>query len=63
MKIVKPAILASGMVGIPPVTGDLFTDARLYTAKLCSTCHGLDASSPFQPSYPKLAGQSSAYCP
>ncbi|MCG8429011.1 MAG: c-type cytochrome [Chromatiales bacterium] len=37
-------------------------DQALYTAKLCGTCHGMDADTPIQPSYPKLAGQNSAYC-
>ena len=35
--------------------------AALYTSKLCNTCHGPDAKTPLQPTYPKLAGQNAEY--
>ena len=35
--------------------------AALYKAKLCNTCHGVDAKTPLLPTYPKLAGQSADY--
>lgn len=33
----------------------------LFAQKTCLACHGKDAKTPIMPSYPKLAGQNSAY--
>ncbi len=62
MKVIKTAIVAAGMAGILLGATNASADAALYTAKLCNTCHGADANTPIQPTYPKLAGQNSAYC-
>ena len=35
--------------------------AQLYKTKTCLTCHGKDGKTPIMKSYPKLAGQNSAY--
>lgn len=37
------------------------TGADLYTSKTCNACHGADAKTPIQPTYPKLAGQNKEY--
>ncbi len=34
---------------------------QLYQLKGCNACHGLDAKTPTQPLYPKLAGQNQEY--
>ncbi|GEM_PF-3696228 len=34
---------------------------QLYQLKGCNACHGIDAKSPSQPLYPKLAGQNQEY--
>ena len=34
---------------------------QLYQLKGCNACHGLDAKTPSQPLYPKLAGQNQEY--
>jgi cytochrome c553 len=34
---------------------------KLYQLKGCNACHGLDAETPSQPLYPKLAGQNEQY--
>ena len=62
MKVIKTAVVAAGMAGILMGATNTFADAALYTSKLCATCHGADANTPIQPTYPKLAGQNSAYC-
>lgn len=63
MKMIKTGILAAGIAGLLMGVTQVSADgAALYTAKLCQTCHGADAKTPIQPSYPKLAGQNSAYC-
>ncbi len=35
--------------------------AELYKSKTCVACHGKDANTPLQPTYPKLAGLNPAY--
>lgn len=35
--------------------------AALFKSKGCTTCHGADAKTTLQPSYPKLAGQNADY--
>jgi cytochrome c len=62
MKVIKTAVVAAGMAGILLGATNASADAALYTAKLCNTCHGADGNTPIQPTYPKLAGQNSAYC-
>ncbi len=62
MKLIRNVIVAVGMTGLLLNATSASADAALYAAKLCATCHGADANSPIQPVYPKLAGQSSAYC-
>jgi cytochrome c len=62
MKTIKTTLLIAGMVGILSGVSAAHADAALYTGKLCQTCHGLDAKTPIQPMYPKLAGQNSEYC-
>lgn len=34
---------------------------KLFTAKLCASCHGADADKPLQPGYAKLKGQNPQY--
>lgn len=62
MKMIKTAMMAAGVAGMLMGVTAASADAGLYTSKLCMTCHGADANSPIQPTYPKLAGQNSAYC-
>lgn len=62
MKMIKTIVLSAGVAGMLMGAGAASADAALYTAKLCQTCHGADANSPIQPTYPKLGGQNSAYC-
>jgi len=62
IKTIKTVLVVAGMVGILTGVSGAYADAVLYTGKLCSTCHGLNANAPIQPTYPKLAGQNSAYC-
>ena len=62
MKSIKAGLVIAGMVGTLTGVSGVYADAALYTGKLCNTCHGLDAKTPIQPMYPKLAGQNSAYC-
>ena len=62
MKMIKTAVMAAAAAGMLMGATGASADAALYTAKLCQTCHGADAKSPIQPTYPKLAGQNSAYC-
>ena len=61
MKMIKTAV-AAGVVGMLMGAATASADQALYNAKLCGTCHGADAQSPIQPTYPKLAGQNSLYC-
>ena len=35
--------------------------AALFKTKTCTACHGKDGNTPVMPSYPKIAGQNSAY--
>jgi len=62
MKMIKTVVLSAGVAGMLMGATAASADAALYTAKLCMTCHGADAKSPIQPTYPKLAGQNSPYC-
>jgi cytochrome c len=63
MKMIKTAILAAGVAGLlTGVTNAAADGAALFTQKLCMTCHGPDAKTPIQPTYPKLAGQNGPYC-
>ena len=63
MKMIKSAVMAVAAAGmLMGAAGASADGAALYTAKLCQTCHGADANTPIQPTYPKLAGQNSAYC-
>jgi cytochrome c len=63
MKMIKTVIAAAGVAGLLMGATNASADgAALYTQKLCMTCHGADANTPIQPTYPKLAGQNSAYC-
>jgi cytochrome c len=62
MKLIKTAVMAAAAAGMMMGAAGASADAALYTAKLCMTCHGADAKTPIQPTYPKLAGQNSAYC-
>ena len=64
MKKFETLLVAAGVAGmLIGATAAVAADgAALYTQKLCTTCHGPDAKSPIQPTYPRLAGQNSAYC-
>ena len=62
MKLIRTAVVAAGMAGMLMGAAGVSADAALYTAKLCGTCHGADANTPIQPTYPKLGGQNSLYC-
>ncbi|MEI6415849.1 MAG: c-type cytochrome [Pseudomonadota bacterium] len=59
----KALILAAGVMGLAcgVVQTAAADGAALYTAKLCTTCHGADGKAPIMPSYPKLAGQNADY--
>ncbi|HBH35145.1 MAG TPA: cytochrome C [Gammaproteobacteria bacterium] len=35
--------------------------ATLFQTKACLSCHGVDARTPIQPLYPKIAGQNADY--
>jgi cytochrome c len=63
MKKITTLAVAAGVAGMLMGATAIAADgAALYTQKLCNTCHGPDANTPIQPTYPKLAGQNSAYC-
>jgi cytochrome c len=63
MKTITTLVAAAGVAGMLMGASAVAADgAALYTAKLCNTCHGPDANTPIQPTYPKLAAQNSPYC-
>lgn len=60
--IVKTALL--GLVMSAAVTGQSVFAAdgeKLYTDKLCVTCHGAEGKEPIMNLYPKVNGQSKEY--
>ena len=55
-------IAAASLMALGVTSAAVAADgAELYKAKACGTCHGVDAKTPLQPMYPKLAGQSALY--
>ncbi len=54
--ITASILLAAIPSGVMAADGE-----ALYKTKTCIACHGADAQTPIMPTYPKLAGQSSAY--
>jgi len=60
--LIKPlligAISAAVMMPVSAVAAD---GASLYKTKTCTACHGGDGKTPVMPTYPKIAGQNSAY--
>ncbi|HPQ97482.1 MAG TPA: c-type cytochrome, partial [Thiolinea sp.] len=54
------AILTLSWVGLAQAD-DIEDGARLYTEKLCLTCHGEQGEKPIMPVYPKLGGQNADY--
>ena len=62
MKATKKAALAVGISALLVTGGAAALDgAALYKTKTCFACHGKDANTPVMPTYPKIAGQNSAY--
>lgn len=59
LKTLAIGVAMTGSLFIGPVA--MADGAALYTAKLCQTCHGVDAKTPLIPQYPKLVGQSEIY--
>jgi cytochrome c len=55
--LVAGAVMAVGMMS----SAVALDGAALYKEKNCFTCHGMDAKTPIQPTYPKLAGQNAEY--
>lgn len=59
-KMVLAALIGSGSLLVNG-TALALDGATLYKTKTCVACHGAEAKAPVLPSYPKLAGQNSAY--
>jgi len=63
MTMIKTAIVAASVAGLLMGAANVSADgAALFTAKMCSTCHGAGGKAPIMPTYPKLAGQNDGYC-
>nr|VFJ94526.1 MAG: Cytochrome c553 [Candidatus Kentron sp. LFY]VFJ95869.1 MAG: Cytochrome c553 [Candidatus Kentron sp. LFY]VFK14729.1 MAG: Cytochrome c553 [Candidatus Kentron sp. LFY] len=56
MTLAACAVLTAGTSGVAMADG-----AKLYTDKLCHTCHGADGKTTIMPEYPKIAGQNEKY--
>lgn len=60
--IVKTAILGLVMSAAVSSQSVFAADGeKLYTEKLCMTCHGTEGKEPIMPLYPKVNGQSKEY--
>ncbi|GAB4290726.1 MAG: cytochrome c [Thiohalomonadaceae bacterium] len=59
-KFVLAVLMGSGSLLVNG-TALALDGATLYKTKTCVACHGAEAKAPVLPSYPKLAGQNSAY--
>lgn len=59
-KLALAVIVSSGSL-LASGTALALDGAALYKSKTCVACHGAEAKAPVLPSYPKLAGQNSAY--
>ena len=58
----KSVITAAALLVVAsPITAMAADGATLYKTKTCTACHGKDAKTPIMPTYPKIAGQNSAY--
>lgn len=55
------AWVMTGLSGISYAAGDAEAGAALWRKNNCASCHGADARSPTNPTYPKLAGQHADY--
>ncbi|MCH9675445.1 MAG: cytochrome c [Gammaproteobacteria bacterium] len=55
------SMVLDGVLGLASVTAIAADGETVYNTKACSACHGPNGAAPIQPSYPKLAGQNSAY--
>ncbi len=53
------SILAVGSANATKATDA--SGAKLFTEKLCHTCHGAEGKTPIAPGYPRLAGQDAVY--
>jgi len=60
---IKNTVLALGILTAAATSGmAVAQDGKsLYSEKGCASCHGADAKSPANASYPKLAGQNMEY--
>jgi len=64
MKQVSTKPLLLGLISLAimlPVSAVAADGAALYKSKTCTACHGNDGKTPVMPTYPKIAGQNSAY--
>ncbi|MCB1638284.1 MAG: c-type cytochrome [Thiothrix sp.] len=58
--IALASMVLFGCVGLAQAD-DVEEGAKLYTEKLCLTCHGEHGNKPIMPIYPKLGGQNADY--
>ena len=63
LKMFSVSLAAAGslFLGNVAVAADVENGGKLYTEKMCQTCHGAEANTPLAPGYPKLAGQDETY--
>ncbi len=54
-------ILAMTLPALSWAAGDRVAGAEVYKRLNCASCHGTDAKTSVDPSYPKLAGQHADY--
>lgn len=60
--MVKAAFLGLALSGAIASQSAIAADGeKLYTEKLCMTCHGAEGKAPIMPLYPKVNGQSKEY--
>jgi len=60
-KVMMLATVAATLIALGGGQAMAQDGKALYTAKLCTTCHGEEGKAPIMPVYPKLAGQTAAY--
>jgi cytochrome c len=59
---IKPLLVGIISVAVmAPVSAVASDGAALYKSKTCTACHGNDGKTTVMPTYPKIAGQNSAY--
>lgn len=60
--MIKAALLSLAISGVVGTQSAVAADGeKLYTEKLCMTCHGTAGKEPIMPLYPKVNGQSKEY--